>query len=71
MNCTVCGIDAPTMEHVFHEGDPQNPTRTWTIVAPLYFKADDTNTKCIEGYCGPVCSLKGLSNVERDLPARA
>ncbi len=48
------------MEHVFHEGDPNSPTRTWTITAPLYFKANADNSACVEGYCGPACALKRL-----------
>ena len=60
--CAVCKGDAPDMEHVFVEGDPQNPSRRWTIIAPLYFKPNDDNTAMIEGYCSPVCSLKGMTH---------
>jgi len=46
------------MEHAFCEGDPNNPTRSWTIKAPLYFKANEDNTAAIEGYCSPACALR-------------
>lgn len=62
MKCASCGNDAADIEHVFCEGDPQNPTKTWKIIAPLYFKADETNTQAVEGYCSPACSMKGHSD---------
>lgn len=48
------------MEHIFVTGDPQRPSSTWTIVAPLYFKADADNRRAVEGYCSPACATRGL-----------
>lgn len=64
MKC-ICGADAPDIEHGFCAGDPQNPTSTWIIIAPLYFKADKDNRAAVEGYCSPTCAMKGMSNAER------
>lgn len=65
MKCAHCGIDAPTMEHHFFEGiapagrtKGQKSKREWVIIAPLYFRANEDNTVCIEGYCGVECGIK-------------
>lgn len=61
MTCAVCRKAAPDMAHAFFEGTKESPVRRWVIWAPLYFKADATNTRAIEGYCGPVCATKALT----------
>jgi len=67
MVCAVCKSEAPVMEHHFFEGVApagrtrgEKPKREWTIVAPLYFKANEDNTAMVEGYCGPRCALAGF-----------
>lgn len=69
MTCARCGALVGTIEHHFFEGlapasriHGERATREWTIVAPLYFKANADNTAMIEGYCGPVCATAEMRN---------
>jgi hypothetical protein len=71
MTCANCGGAIPSwaiFDHKFYEGvgpaslpPGESPERTWTITAPLYFKANQDNTAMVEGYCGPQCAAARLA----------
>lgn len=65
MTCAKCNQWVPDMEHQFFEGNPERPKRRWAIIAPLYFKANETNTAAVEGYCSIECASRAYLTEQR------
>lgn len=60
MRCGACDGPVVLMDHYYHEGAPENPSRVWHIVAPLYFKSNFDYTECLVGFCSAACSAEYL-----------
>lgn len=51
--CAHCGVQCVMQVHQYHEGQLSKPTRSWYVIAPLYWLGG-------KSFCSPSCTTAGI-----------